>query len=105
MSTAESASLDALYEQDETAWLEAMAELIRFGRLDQLDYADLAGYLEEMARRDRREVTSRLSALIGHLLKWRYQPERCSGCWSASVQMQQQELAEMLESKLLRNHA
>ena len=105
MTTAEFVSLDALYEQDRTAWLEAMAELIRSGRLDQLDHCNLAGYLEDMARRDRREVTSRLSNLIAQLLKWRNLPEKRSGCWRASMEMQQQELTELLESKSLRNHA
>jgi hypothetical protein len=31
-------SLADLYEADETAWLEAMAELIRDGRANGLDY-------------------------------------------------------------------
>jgi hypothetical protein len=105
MGTAESVSLDVLYEQDETAWLEAMAELIRSDRLDQLDYSNLEGYLEKMARRDRGEVASRLSSLIAQVLKWRSQPERRTGCWKAALEIQQQELAELLESKSLRNHA
>ncbi|MGO9597165.1 MAG: DUF29 domain-containing protein [Isosphaeraceae bacterium] len=105
MATAESVSLNVLYERDETAWLEAMAELIRLDRLDQLDYSNLAGYLADMARRDRREVTSRLSILIAHLLKWHHQPEKRSGSWMGTVEIQRQELAELLESGVLRNHA
>ena len=105
MATAESISLEMLYEQDETAWLEAMAQLIRSGRLDQLDYTNLARYLEDMAWRDRREVTSRLSILIAHLLKWRHQPKKRFRSWMGSVEIQRQELAELLESKVLRNHA
>ena len=46
--------LPALYEADETAWLDAMSELVRQGRHDQLDYAHLAEYLADMAGRDRR---------------------------------------------------
>lgn len=94
-----------LYELDETAWLDVMAELIRAGRLDELDYANLAEYLSDMARRDRREVASRLASLIAHRLKWQYQPERRSGSWRATIEVQRQELAELLESKALRNHA
>ena len=69
MPTAEAVDLSLLYEQDETAWLEAMSELIRLGRLDEVDYPNLAEYLAEMARRDRREVESRLTVLIAHALK------------------------------------
>ncbi len=105
MATEEAVRLDVLYEQDETAWLEAMADLIRSGRLDQVDYPNLAEYLADMAQRDRREVTSRLSILIAHLLKWRHQPEQRSGSWRGTVEVQRQELAELLESRVLRNHA
>ena len=99
------AALAALYEADETAWLEQTAALVRAGRLDQLDAENLAEYLSDMAKRDRREVTSRLAVLITHLLKWEYQPDRRSGSWQATILHQQSELADMLDSGTLRNHA
>jgi hypothetical protein len=105
MAMATAASLAALYERDETAWLEAVSELIRLGRLDEVDFANLAEYLADMARRDRREVSSRLAVLIAHLLKWQHQPERRSGSWRGTIEVQRQELAELLESGVLRNHA
>jgi hypothetical protein len=49
MTTAQAIPLGVLYEQDETAWLEAMSELIRQGRLDEVDYPNLAEYLTDMA--------------------------------------------------------
>jgi hypothetical protein len=64
-----------LYETDETAWLETMADLIKQGRLQDLDYTHLGEYLEDMARRDRREVKSRLVTLLAHLLKWTILPQ------------------------------
>ncbi len=97
--------LPALYEADETAWLDAMAGLIRGGRLDQLDYLHLAEYLEDMARRDRREVASRLTVLIMHLLKWTHQPRKRSRSWRGTIVLQQQELADEAASGVLRNHA
>ena len=97
--------LPALYEADETAWLDAMSELIRQGRLDQLDYAHLAEYLEDMARRDRREVKSRMLVLITHLLKWTHQPRKRSRSWRGTILAQQQELADDVQGGVLRNHA
>ncbi len=98
-------ALAVLYEADETAWLEATADLVRAGTLEHVDTNSLAEYLTDMARRDRREVTSRLAVLIAHLLKWRYQPSHRSGSWRVTVEVQRQELADLLESGVLENHA
>ena len=100
-----SLSLDSLYETDETAWLEATSELVRLGRWDEVDAINLAEYLNDMARRDKREVLSRLAVLIAHLLKWSQQPERRSRSWQETVEVQRQELGELLESGALRNYA
>ena len=100
-----SQALAALYEADETAWLDATADLIRAGRVEQIDAGTLAEYLTDMARRDRREATSRLAVLLAHLLKWRFQPDRRSGSWRETVEVQRQELAELFESQVLRTHA
>ena len=98
-------ALPALYEADETAWLEVMAELIRTRRYDELDYAHLGEYLSDMAKRDRREVMSRLTTLIAHFLKWQYQPQNRSGSWQATILEQAAELEALVESGVLRNHA
>ena len=74
-------SLCAIYEQDETAWLDIMAELIRERRIEDLDLPHLAEFLSDMARRDRREVESRMIVLLAHLLKWSQQPKRRSRSW------------------------
>lgn len=95
----------ALYEADETAWLEAVADLIRHGRLGEVDLNTLAEYLTDMAKRDRREVFSRLVVLLAHLLKWEYQPDHRSGSWRGTILEQQRELRQLLESGTLRNHA
>ena len=94
-----------LYEVDETAWLEATADLIRNGRLNEVDLNNLAKYLTDLAKRDRREVFSRLVTLLSHLLKWEYQPDRRLGSWRGTILEQQRELRQPLESGTLRNHA
>ena len=98
-------SLSELYETDETAWLEDMADLIHQGRWGDLDYPHLAEYLTDMARRDRREVKSRLITLLAHVLKWLHQPEQRSRSWHATIIEQQQELADLAAGGILRNHA
>ena len=98
-------TLPLLYEADETAWLEAMSDLIARGEYDELDFPHLGEYLADMARRDRREVKSRLTRWIAHLLKWTHQPQRRSGSWRATMIEQRQELSGLLERGVLRNHA
>lgn len=98
-------TLTELYEADETAWLEAMAELIQQDRRDALDYAHLAEYLADMAKRDRREVYSRLAVLLHHVLKWMYQPEKRSRSWRITVVTQRQELLRDVGQGVLRAHA
>jgi hypothetical protein len=96
--------LSELYEADETAWLEAMADLIHQGRWDDLDYAHLKEYLGDMARRDRREVESRLAALLTHVLTWLHQPDQRSRSWRGTIVAQRQELSGLAASGVLRNH-
>ena len=69
MTTTETLPLSVLFEKDETAWLEAMARLAADGRHAEMDHANLSEYLTDMAKRDRREVSSRLVS-YHHLLKW-----------------------------------
>src|SRR5437868_2836628 len=105
MTAAEALKLDLLYDRDETAWLEAMAALAAEGRYSEMDFANLSEYLTDMARRDRREVYSRLVILLAHLLKWEHQPDRRSGSWRGTIREQRRELRQLLESGTLRNHA
>ncbi len=105
MAIAEAPTLDLLYATDETAWLEAMSALATEGRFDELDYPNLSEYLADMAKRDRREVFSRLVILLTHLLKSVHQPDRLGGSWRATIREQRRELRQLLESETLRNHA
>jgi Domain of unknown function DUF29 len=105
MATLDLDSLTDLYEQDETAWLEIMAELAASKQIAAMDLTNLSEYLSDMAKRDRREVYSRLVVLMAHLLKWEHQPEKQTGSWQATIGEQRLELRMLLESGTLRNHA
>jgi hypothetical protein len=102
---AQEESLATLYTEDETAWLEAMAGLVRRRNLANLDLDNLAEYLSDMARRDRREVKSRLIVLLVHLLKWEFQEEKRSRSWRTTVLAQRQELVDLAGRGVLRAHA
>jgi hypothetical protein len=105
MASAPPMSLAELYEQDETAWLEQMAALAAGRRFAEMDCPHLSEYLTDMAKRDRREVYSRLVVLMAHLLKWEHQPDRQCGSWRGTIREQRRELRLLLDSRTLRNHA
>jgi Domain of unknown function DUF29 len=94
-----------LYELDETAWLETMADLIERGAVEDLDLPHLGEYLSDMARRDRREVESRLAVLIAHILKWEHLPDHRSASWRGTIVDQRLELSRLVERGVLRAHA
>ena len=105
MVTRPTETLPSLYEADETAWLEAMAELIRERRYEELDYQNLCEYLTDMARRDRREVENRLVTLIAHVLEWKHQPRKRTRSWRATITEQRQQLVREVARGVLRSHA
>ncbi len=94
-----------LYEQDETAWLEQTAALVAQSRFAEIDRRQLSEYLTDMAKRDKREVLSRLVVLLVHLLKWEHRPQQRTRSWEATILHQRGELRDLLESGVLRNHA
>jgi hypothetical protein len=63
-----------LYERDFYAWTQEQAALLRSGQLERLDRVHLAEEIEALGRQERRELVNRLGILLGHLLKWQFQP-------------------------------
>lgn len=105
MATGVPTGLISLDRDDETAWLDATADLVRAGRLHLVDAATLAEYLTDMTQRDRREVESRLTVLLMHWFKWTYQPDQRSNSWRATIVEQRQELRRLAGRGVLRHHA
>ena len=105
MITKSTEPLAGLYDADETAWLDAMSELIGDGDHDALDYANLGEYLADMALRHRKKVESRSAILAAHVLKWIHQPDKRSQSWRGTIVTQRFKLTKLLESGALRRHA
>jgi len=84
------------YEQDFYAWTQRTAELLRAGRFAEADIEHVAEEIEDMGRRDLRELNSRVKVLMTHLLKWQTQPKRRSRSWAATIATQRDELDGLL---------
>jgi hypothetical protein len=86
-----------LYEKDFYGWLEHTIDLLKQGRLSELNTDILIDELESIAKRDRRELLSRIVILLAHLLKWQYQPTHRSNSWRGSIVEQRYQIEKQLE--------
>lgn len=70
------------YETDFHAWAMRNAELLRQGRLNDLDAEHIAEELESIGASERRELLNRPQVLLVHLLKYQFQPDASAraGC-------------------------
>lgn len=92
-----------LYEKDFAEWSALTAAAIRQGRWSEIDQSLLAEEIESMGRSDSRELKSKLTVLIGHLLKWQFQPEKRTPSWHTTIVIQRDDVADLLaESPSLR---
>lgn len=85
------------HDQDLYEWARQNAQLIREGRLDEIDAENIADELEAMSNSERRELLNRLTRLIAHLLKWQYQPGRRSQSWINTIDEQRRQIEILLE--------
>jgi hypothetical protein len=86
-----------LYEQDFYAWTLQQAEHLRSGRWELIDVENLVDEIESLGKQQRQELRNRLGILLGHLLKWYYQPEARSRSWWATIREQRDEIAILLK--------
>ena len=86
----------SLYDEDFAVWTAETARLLRAGRFDEVDMEHVAEEIEDMGKRDKRELYSRLAVLIVHLLKWKWQPEKKSESWRSTIWTQRSELELLL---------
>lgn len=86
-----------LYERDFNLWLEQQVTLLRARQFEELDTANLIEEVEAIARRDKREVKSRLTLLLIHLLKYQYQPSRRTQSWLDTLDEQRRQLGYIFE--------
>ncbi|NCJ07610.1 DUF29 family protein [Synechococcales cyanobacterium C] len=89
--------VNTLYDADFYAWTQQQAEYLRSGKLDQLDIFNLVEEIETLGRQERRELENRLGVLLGHLLKWYYQPQQRSSSWFYTIRNQRRQVLKHLK--------
>ena len=86
-----------LYDQDFYAWTQHQIELLQAQQWEQLDIDNLIEEIASLGKRERQELRNRLGVLLGHLLKWRYQPEARSKSWFYTIKEQRQGIERHLQ--------
>ena len=100
-----------LYEEDFVRWTEqqstALRDAARSGVNLPLDWENLAEEIESLGRSQRRELRSRISVIIEHLLKLEYSPARePRGAWIDTIARERSDIELLLEdSPSLRGEA
>jgi len=86
-----------LYQEDYYGWLQENAQLIREKRFSEIDVENIVEELESMGKSEKRELSSRLTILLMHLLKWQYQSVKRSTSWRNTIAVQRIDIRELLE--------
>jgi hypothetical protein len=75
----------ALYKTDFNLWLTETVNLLRKGDIEKLDLEHLAEEVEDMGNNRKDALESNLIRVLQHLLKWKYQPQKRTNSWKASI--------------------
>ncbi len=89
--------MNTSYESDVVAWAKEQAALIRTGQFDQLDLAHIAEEIEDVGKREQRELASRVAVLLAHILKWKFQPQKRSVSWTLTIKEQRRLLVRRVQ--------
>lgn len=93
-----------LHDKDFYAWTKETAQLLKEGKISEVDIMNIAEELEDMGNSDKRSVVSQLSRLITHLLKWKYQPVLRGNSWKNTIKAARVEILDFFsDSPSLKN--
>jgi len=85
------------YDGDIVAWANEQARLLREGRFSQLDIEHIADEIEDVGKSEKRELESRMTVLLAHLLKWQHQSERRGNSWRNTIKEQRNRVANRIK--------
>jgi hypothetical protein len=91
------ATTKTLYDTDFAEWSARTAELVRAGRLEEVDLEHVAEEIEDLGKRDRRALLSQLQRMLMHMIKQRIQPERNGPSCQSSIADARKQMALLLK--------
>lgn len=89
-----------LYDRDFYLWTREIAAALREGRLGDIDVEHVAEEIEDLGNNNRRELESRVTRILEHLLKLRLSKatilDNNKRGWNGSIRRQRVELERLL---------
>jgi hypothetical protein len=95
-SVREDATQPVAKEADLYSWALRQAELLRAGRLTEIDAAAIAEEIDDVGEEQYDKLESALRVLMLHLLKWDYQPSMRSRSWTLTIREQRRRAERQL---------
>lgn len=86
-----------LHDKDFYAWTKETAQLLKEGKINEVDVMNIAEELEDMGISNKRALISCFSVLIAHLLKWKFQKERRGKSWRLTIKGQRLRIQDLLQ--------
>jgi hypothetical protein len=83
-------------EADLYSWALRQAELLRAGRLSDIDPVGIAEEIDDVGDEQYDKLESALRVLMLHMLKWDHQPDRRSRSWTLTVLEQRRRVERQL---------
>ncbi len=86
-----------LYEADFYAWTKQQAKYLQENLWAALDIPNLVEEIASLGKQQRQELRNCLGVLLGHLLKWQFQPQQRSKSWLATIREQRRRTRDLLQ--------
>ena len=84
------------YDADFFRWTQETSDQLRRGEFASIDVQALVEEVEDLGKREKSALQSRVAVLISHLLKWDLQPAKRSMSW-ATIELQRSRIERLLK--------
>src|ERR1700730_4051067 len=85
------------YDADFFQWTQETSDHLRRGEFARIDVSALVEEVEDLGKREKSALQSRVAVLISHLLKWDLQPAKRSRSWQATIEFQRSRIERLLK--------
>ena len=94
--------INDLHKTDFYEWTKQTVNALKTGDIMALDFESLIEEIEDLGASKERELNSRLTILLAHLLKWQFQPSYrawdISGkSWTLTIEEQREQIKWLME--------
>ena len=90
-------NLSELYHTDYYTWAMTNAQLLKEGKLGEVDYINLAEEVKDLGKSEYKELRSYLANLLSHLYKWDNQPDLRTKSWINTIANSIRGISSILE--------